>query len=255
MTTRFTIDCRGVSANVEVFGEGPVVAMIGTAVAMDWTRPLCRSIARRGYTVVNFDYQQDADSKRVPEPRTALDQVDDAADVLTASGFDHAHVVGVSLGAITAYGLAARVPDLVQTLTLVCPVAGFQDTIRSQSAPPDDCTHSDPMMPFLRWGFSDEYLESHLDHAKALAQMPDGAAVRPGRIAETPFGPDDRTEVPTLIIESGQDRMIGSEHPARYLQEMPFAHHKVLEGASHAWFHEHPAVVADVIAEFTRSAI
>ena len=122
MSEKFQVDCRGVPASVEVVGRGPVVVMVGATVPMAWDRPSCVEL---GYTVLNFDYEPPDGWDREPEPRSALDQTEDVVAVMAATGLAMAHVVGLSRGAITAYGLAAMHSELVETLTLVCPVAGF----------------------------------------------------------------------------------------------------------------------------------
>lgn len=247
------VDCGGAPANVEVVGAGPPVLMIGTAVPMAWTRPLCEVIADRGFTVVNFDYEPSGEPNGDPEPRTSLAQAEDAAAVVAAVGVGPVHTIGVSRGGITAFGLASRHPTVVRSLTLVCPVAGFSDTLTIETAPLIPEPGEDPMHTMLRGGFSDDYLESNLEHAKELVMIPDGAVRRVARTDETPFDDTDTVTAPAMVVEFGADRMVGPEHSARYLAELPGAEHRVIDGAGHGWFHEQPSSVARMFTDFIRA--
>ncbi len=252
--TTFLTDCSGVPAHVEVIGSGPVVLMVGSAIPKTWTRPLCLKIAEHGFTTVNFDYEMPEGWTRAPEPRTSVAQSEDAAHVLAAAGYDSAHVFGISRGGMTAFGVATRYPHLTDSLTLVCPVAGFTDMLLPEPSPPSTNADADPVLTILRMGFSDSYLETHLEHARNLVLTPEGAVSRVERADETLFAANDTTQAPSLVVEFGADQMVRSANPARYLAAIPEARHVVIEGAGHGWFHERPADVAEIFAEFIAPA-
>lgn len=254
MSEKFQVDCRGVPASVEVVGRGPVVVMVGATVPMAWARPSCVELVELGYTVLNFDYEPPDGWDREPEPRSALDQTEDVVAVMAATGLAMAHVVGLSRGAITAYGLAAMHSELVETLTLVCPVAGFEDTLYNVDPTPVEDDGADRMTAFLETVFSREFLGANLEIAKALVRTPPGTVDRLERSEEEPFADGDEVVVPTLVLESGADQMVATEHPARYLAAIPNSKHVLIEGASHGWQMEQPAAFATIIADFVRRA-
>jgi aminoacrylate hydrolase len=253
----YELDCRGCLAQVEVAGEGPDVVMVGAAAPMSLTRPAANVLADLGFRVTNFDY---GSGQASPTLRTALDQVPDVAQVMEATGLDTAHVVGVSRGAMTAFGFAAMHPSRVARLVLVAPVAGFADTLfrqgdDSQSAgSASDDTH-DELGRILRLIHTDEYLDAHEEAVGAMFQTPPGSVDRVARAEETPFPDDMYANCPTLVIESGADLVVSADHPARYLRAIPDAEHVVVPHGSHGWILEQPMNFARIVAAFVGQAV
>lgn len=251
MSETLSVDCRGCPARVEIVGSGPAIVIVGTAVPMSWAMESCRAMAARGFRVLNFDYSPPEDWESEPVPRTALDQVADVVAVMEATAIEHAHIVGLSRGAMTAFALAARYPGLVDTLTLAFPVAGFADTILVEDTLLEG--HSDdPLLEMLSTVFSDEFLSSNFDEAKSLLLTPPGTVERVGREDEEVFTSSDTVSAPTLVIEGGADKVVSAEHSARYLAAVEGATHVVVEEANHGWLMEEPEVFADIVAEFLR---
>lgn len=247
---RVQVDCRGRNARVEVLGDGPDVLFVGTAAPMMWSRPGARALAANGYTVTNFDYgSHSAD----PQPRSALDQVADVVDVMDAVGIDRAVVVGLSRGAMTAFGLTAHHADRVSDLILAFPVAGFADTIGLHRPDPQPEPGEDEeafMRRFLGTVFSEGFLASNLDDAIALATASPGDVVRVERSDEDPLPDGMAVDCATLIIEGGADEVVSSLHPARYLEAIPQAEHVVIPDGSHGWLMEQPERFAGIVAGF-----
>lgn len=246
----FIVDCAGAPATAEVVGEGPALLIIGGAIPMAWTRPLSADLASRGFTTINFDYETPTGWSLEPQPRTAIQQAADAAVVLTAAGFEDAHVIGISRAAITAFGVATRHKHVARTLALVGPVAAFGEILPPDEPPTADTVDADPLMTMLRRGFSDRYLTDHLEHAKNLVMLPEGTVTRVDRMDEELFGPQDTTSVPALVLEFGEDQMVRSVNSKRYLDALPQATHVILEEACHGWFHERPDEVGQAIDSF-----
>lgn len=241
------VSCSGRPAVVEVVGEGREIVMVGAAVPMAWTRPAAMSLARLGYRVVNFDYGSDHPD---PEPRTCLDQVDDVLAVMDATGTSSAVLIGASRGAITAYGLAATRPLRVEGLVLAFPVAGFADTIGATEPDPVPEPH-EPEEVFMRRSlghiFSERFLDDRLENAISLVTTPLGSVCRVDRSEEAPFEDDWSVDCDVVVIEGGDDRVVGPNHPARYLHAAPNATHIVVPEASHGWLMEEPADFADLV--------
>src|SRR6201999_233178 len=59
-------------------------------------------------------------SAEVSEPFTIADLADDALTVMDAAGLETAHVLGISMGGMTAQELALAAPERLRTLTLGC---------------------------------------------------------------------------------------------------------------------------------------
>ena len=98
----------------------PVVAFsnsLGATLEM-WDAQ-ARALAGR-YRVLRYDTRGHGRSPVVDRPATTLDDLAaDLAGLLDALGIGRAHVVGLSLGGMTAQALAARRPDRVHGLVLM----------------------------------------------------------------------------------------------------------------------------------------
>ncbi len=244
------VDCNGCTAEVEIAGEGPDVVFVGTAVPMPWTRGSAEALANMGYRVTNFDYGSGADDTVF---RTALQQVDDVLSVMDAVGIDSAVLVGLSRGAMTAYGLAAEHGDRVDGVVLAFPVAGFEDTmliVDPDPVPEDSESQEDFMRRALRTMFSDEFLAADFGRAVSLVTMPPGSAARVDRFDEDPFPDGLAISARTLIVEGGSDQIVKPEHPKRYLQAVDGAEYVKVENAEHGWLMEQPEEFARIVARF-----
>jgi 3-oxoadipate enol-lactonase/4-carboxymuconolactone decarboxylase len=112
-------------AVVEGPPDAPVVllaASLGSTLEM-W-EPQVAALASR-FRVVRPDARGHGRSPVPPGPYSIDDLVDDAVALLDRLGVDRAHVVGLSLGGMTAMRLAAREPSRVGRLALLCTSARF----------------------------------------------------------------------------------------------------------------------------------
>ncbi len=119
------IVAHGVANGTELFYDlagpegAPVVAFsnsIGATLEM-WDAQ-ARALADR-YRVLRYDARGHGRSPVLDQPTTLDDLADDFAGLLDALGIGRAHVVGLSLGGMTAQALAVRRPGLVQSLALM----------------------------------------------------------------------------------------------------------------------------------------
>lgn len=122
-------------------GGRPLLLIQGLDSPMQWWPDgFCASLAARGFAVARYDCRDCGRSSRArPSARpgvpayTAMDMIDDAAAVLDALGWGAANVVGMSLGAGVALGLALRRPERVRTLVTI---AGLPAGFRTRDALP-----------------------------------------------------------------------------------------------------------------------
>lgn len=242
------VECRGRTARVEVVGDGPDVMMVGTAAPMEWTRPAAHALANRGFRVTNFDYGSGADA---PEPRTALDQVPDVVQVMTAVGVESAIAVGISRGGMTAFALAANRPRLVDRLILVAPVAGWADVIEVVEESPGD--EADGPDAILGQVFSEEFLATSREAALSLLMTPPGTVSRVERDDEERFPGGLGVTCPTLVVAGGEDRVVSGAHPRRYVAEIEGSALIEVPGASHGWIMEDPEGFVALVESFVRN--
>lgn len=105
--------------------DAPAVLLAGSlGSTVEMWEPQVAVLAER-FRVVRFDTRGHGRSP-VPDGPYALDDlVDDVVDLLDRLGLDRVHVVGLSLGGITAMRLAAREPQRVDRLALLCTSSRF----------------------------------------------------------------------------------------------------------------------------------
>ena len=99
--------------------HAPVVAFsnsLGTTAAMwDGLVPFLRG----RYRVLRYDTRGHGRSETSPRPATVQDLAADLVGLLDALGIGRAHVVGLSLGGMTAQALGVAAPDRALSLTLM----------------------------------------------------------------------------------------------------------------------------------------
>lgn len=137
--TRYTTNAD-VRIAYETFGDlatgEPLLLVMGLDFQMVWWPDgLCERFADRGFAVVRFDNRDTGLSTHFESPRrqnpfrallggtkpvyTGADMLADALAVMDAVGWRRANVLGGSMGAGLAQGLAVQHPDRVKTLTSV----------------------------------------------------------------------------------------------------------------------------------------
>jgi 3-oxoadipate enol-lactonase len=106
----------------EVAGSGePLVLLHGLgSSALDWELTIAHFAPK--YRTIAVDFRgsgESLDLKRPSGPFTIPQYTADTIAILEALGTGPAHVVGLSLGGVVAFGLALEAPQLVKTLTIV----------------------------------------------------------------------------------------------------------------------------------------
>ena len=210
--------------------DAPVVVLsnsLGATRAM-WD-PQVPGLAER-YRVITYDTRGHGESAAPAGPYTLDDLVDDLVALLDEVGAERAHVAGLSLGGMTAMRLAAREPERVDRLALLCTSAKpdpqpFLDraaTVRSGGTA--------PLAPTVagRW-LTPPYAAEHPDLVAKLEAMIAGSddagyAACCEVVAAVDLVEDcTRITAPTLVISGWEDLALPPEHQKLIADTIPGA--------------------------------
>lgn len=221
--------------------DGPPVVLAGSLGSThEMWDPQVEALSN-AYRVLAYDTRGHGRSPVPAGPYSIDDLADDLLGVLDRFGIGRAHVVGLSLGGMTALRTAARNPDRVASLTVLCtsallgPARGWSDRaalVRRAG------TRAVAEATVGRW-LTAGYAEANPGVVASMVQMvaatpPEGYAACCEAIGAMDLRGDlGRVTAPTLAIAGSEDPATPPEHlraitdavtGARFLELSPGAH-------------------------------
>lgn len=209
------------------------------------------------YRVVRYDTRGHGQSP-VPEgPYTIDDLADDLVALLDTLGIERAHLVGLSLGGMTAMRVAARHPERVVRLALLCtathlpPTSGWTEraaTVRAHG------TGAVAESVVARW-FTPEFCTAHPDRRSAYEQMvaatpAEGYAASCEAIAALDLRDDlTRITAPTLAIAGTDDPATPPDRLAEIAAGLPDARLVQIAQAAHLANVEQSAAITPTLLD------
>lgn len=261
------VERDGVRVAYQRSGRGPAVLWLqGVGVIGGGWRPQVEALAGR-YTCVTVDNRGIGASVPAPRDLSIAALAKDALAVLHAERIDRTHVVGHSMGGLTAVALALGAPDRVRSLAVLCSFRRGRDgTVLDRSmvwtaiksrvgprrarrlaflsmiAPPSTIASFDlePEMTTLAELFGHDLADQPpivMRQLRAMAGFDAGA-----RLAEL-------ASVPTLVMSGELDRIARAASGRALAAAIPGARYVELAGAGHAAPIHRAAEVNALLAE------
>jgi 3-oxoadipate enol-lactonase len=199
--------------------DAPVVVLsnsLGATRGM-WD-PQVPALAER-YRVISYDARGHGRSPAPDGPYSIDDLVDDVVALLDELGAERAHVVGLSLGGMTALRLAAREPGRVDRLAVLCTSAKAEPGPFLERAAAVRAGGTAPLAPAIaaRW-LTPGFAVANPDLVGRLEAMIAGAddagyAACCEVVANLDLRADlARISAPTLVVSGADDAALPPEH-------------------------------------------
>lgn len=236
-----------------VTGSGPAVVLsnsLGTDHRM-WDAQLAE--LEKHFTVVRYDTRGHGASPVPTGPYSIDDLTDDLVALLDRLDIERAHVVGLSLGGMTAMRLAARNPGRIDRMVLLCtgahlpPAQGWIDraaTVRAGGS----VAVAEAVV--ARW-FSPGYPGDRTYWQRMVAATDaEGYAACCEAIAKLDVrGQLQGIAAPTLVIAGSDDPATPPAVLASIADAVPDARLLVVEQAAHLANAEQPAIITSAIID------
>ncbi|MCW3066048.1 MAG: alpha/beta hydrolase [Solirubrobacterales bacterium] len=254
-----------VNLHWESFGEGPAVLLVaGQGMTVDgWWATI--PVLARSFRVIAFDNRDTGRSSRSPWPYSVAQMAHDAVAVLDATGEQHAHVYGISLGSLVAQEVALRHPDRVEALVLGASSAGgfaaykpaptsFAQTflVRAGAMGPEEAAWA--AVPYT---YAEQTRRSHADRivadiAHRVSSPPEPLAYLHQAAAVATHDAYDRLNqmsAPTLVVHGEQDVFVPPANGLVLAERIPSAQLRLWPDAAHMYTIDEPRADRE-IAQF-----
>jgi pimeloyl-ACP methyl ester carboxylesterase len=253
-------------AGAELFwqrsGRGePLLLIQGmSGTHLSWGEPFLSRL-EADFDCVVFDNRGIGNSYEVTEPFTIADLATDALAVMDAVGLDTAHVLGISMGGMTAQQLALTAPQRLRTLTLGCTYPGGPGSslidpvdagplLEAMASADLDRVFRAAYEVNLSPGFrADE--STYADFAAMARALP--ARQQTVQLQIQAIGGHDtqarlaEIAAPTLVIHGTADKMIPVANSRLIASLIPGAQLEILEDVGHMFWWEQPERCAELI--------
>lgn len=237
-------------------GDGPAVLLLHSGVCdrRMWN-PQWQPLIDAGHRLVRCDFRGYGET---PAPDRPTSDAEDVRDLLDALAVPHAAVVASSYGGRVALEVAARWPERVDALALLCSGLTGQepgDELRAFGAREDALLEAGDVAAAVELNV-DFWLGPAADEAARDAVRRMQRLAFDVQLAAEEF-PPVRTGIdlaavraPTLAVSGGHDVRDFREIAVRLEAELPDARHLELPWAGHLPGLERPAAVTELLTDF-----
>ena len=250
-----TVDNNGVAIAVHSSGPKDAPALL-TAHALGFDHRIFDAALPHlpmGMRIVRYDARGHGASDTPPGPYTLRQMVSDARAVCTALDLTDVAVAGVSMGGLTALGLALRHPELVRALVLsntaarIGTGAHWDRRIAEVQSQGLDAIAQPSLDRWFAPGFADRELWGN----RLRAARPDAYVASCAAIAGADLREEARIlQVPTLCIACSHDKSTPPDLVRETADTIPEARFVLLRRAGHLPCIDHPEAFGAAITGF-----
>ena len=249
----------------EEHGAGPHLVLIeGTGYhTWMWYRQL-PAFARHFRTLI-YDNRGVGRSDAPPGPYTHEQNADDLAGLLDVLGWNHTHVLGVSMGGFIAQEFALKYPQRLDALVLSATGFGGPNMVPvppeaiKAMMPNPALTPEERIRTGMRIAFSDpNWPEQHPDEFEQIVRwrlehVPPAEAATAQVMAGLTFNTEDRLReirAPTLVVAGAADRVVPPRNAELLADRIPNAQLAIIPAAGHLAFIDHADAFNQIVLEF-----
>lgn len=257
------VQANGIELYYELHGpeDGPLLVLnngILMSAAISWTLQT-QALSQR-YRLLQYDCRGQGQSDHPESPYTMELHGDDLAALLTALGYEQAHIAGISYGGEVGQAFALKYPDRCLSLILADTVSEVGPELRitieawlNAARPGDAEAFFNTTVP---WNFSPEFIAANpklLADARWRYDTLDYPAVV--RLCECFLEVDftsrlGEIQCPVCIIVGAEDILKGPEYAEILKTGIPHAEFHLLHGAGHASCWERPQEFNTIVLGF-----
>lgn len=246
----------------DMAGDGPVLVLLHSGVCdrRMWD-PQWSALLDAGYRVVRCDFRGFGESPVADRPYA---DAEDVVDLLGSLGIERAALAGSSYGGQVAMEVAARRPDMVTALVLLCsalPGHAPSDVLRSFAEQEEALIEAGDIAGAVELNV-ETWLGPEADDAiREQVRRMQRRAFDVQLAAAEEFAPTEEEvdlsliKAPCLALSGGHDLADFREIAARLPEQLADARHRELPWAGHLPNLERPAEVTDLLIRFLHATV
>lgn len=219
--------------------KGTVILLHSLGTSRDMWTPVIPALLESGYRVLCPDARGHGESSGLPAPRSPMDWVSDIRSLYRHAGVEHAHLVGVSMGAAQVLDYALKHPHTVESIV----IGGAFGTVDADTATAKITALVGGAEEHGMAAWAERYVETTLftddlasreSIAKAIADMEFGAYAASARACFQPrVGDLSSLEIPVRIVWGSLDRKTPRVFSDDLVRALPDAEIIEIDGAGH----------------------
>jgi pimeloyl-ACP methyl ester carboxylesterase len=239
---------NGIKLYYEIHGRGPRLTLIEGLGYHRWMWYKQLPAFSAHFTTLIYDNRGAGKSDKPPGPYNHEQNADDLAGLLEHVGWDHTHLLGISMGGFIAQQFALKYPERMDRLVLVATGFGGKRMVpvpaeaAKAMMPATDLSPEERIRKAMPIAFGDrKWPERNPDEFDQIVkwrleepQPPEAAMAQ--IMAGATFDVSERVRditAPTLVVAGSRDGVVPPENARLLAAEIPHSHLTILPDAGH----------------------